>query len=100
MRNRLRIVTAVFSVIGSVAAYGLASAAGPKSDVEDYVHEPMPPGFQVIISELEGAVFTDAARHTLYTWPLQSQRNRNVGDSAGKSECNDIHYQETAGIPI
>ena len=97
--QRLRILAAAFSVVGCVTAYGLAQAAS-KKEVEDYIHEPMPPGFQVLISELEGAVFTDAAGHTLYTWPSQSQRNGYIGDTPGKSECNDVHYRETAGVPI
>jgi predicted lipoprotein with Yx(FWY)xxD motif len=60
----------------------------------------MPPGFQVINTELEGPVFADAAGHTLYTWPSQTQRNSNVGEVAGKPECYDIHYRVTAGITI
>lgn len=47
---------------------------------EDYLSEPMPSGFQVIINELEGPVFADQNGRTLYTWPLHGLRNGNVGD--------------------
>ena len=95
--RRLRIVTAILAVAGGVAS---AQAAATRSEVEDYIREPMPAGIQVVISELEGAVFADAAGHTLYTWQFQSQRNSTVGDSVGKSECNDVLYKETVGIAI
>src|SRR5262249_51625474 len=99
--RRLRVLTAAISAVACVAACGLAGAAPtPKTDTEDYVREPLPPGFQVINTELEGPVFADAAGHTLYTWPSQTQRNSSVGEVAGKPECYDIRYRVTAGITI
>ena len=94
-----RILTAVFLVVGCLAS-SMAGAASPKLETEAYVREPMPPGIQVIDTELEGPVFANAQGHTLYMWPSQIQRNSSVGEAAGKAECYDVHYRETAGIRI
>ncbi|MDZ7644358.1 MAG: hypothetical protein U5K76_09220 [Woeseiaceae bacterium] len=57
---------------------------------EDYIAEPMPPGFQVVVAPLEGPVFADPQGQTLYTWPLRSQRNGYAGDRPGRpSSCTD-----------
>ncbi len=98
--QRLRILTAVVSIVGCVAVYGFAGAAAPKKEAEDYIRGPMPPGIQVINTELEGAVFADAQGRTLYTWPAQQQRNGNLGEVAGKPTCNDVKYRETVGMTI
>lgn len=58
----------------------------------------MPPGFQVVISELEGPVFADANGKTLYQWPLRSMRNGNVGEPKGQPICDWQKTTETAGI--
>ena len=97
---RLRITAAVVSVVGCVAAYGLAGAASTKTETEPYVQEQMPAGFQIVNTELEGPVFADAQGHTMYTWPSQTQRNGNLGELPGKPLCNDVHYRETAGMAI
>lgn len=66
---------------------------------EDYVKVPMPAGFQVVLSELEGPVFADANGRTLYKWPLQNLRNGATGDRKdGKSECTDEVMQVTSGL--
>ena len=98
--QRLRVLAAVVSIAGYVAVNGLAHAAAPKKEVEDYVREPMPPGIQVINTELEGPVFADAQGHTLYTWPAQQQRNGNLGEVAGRPTCNDTKFRETIGMTI
>ena len=97
---RLRISTIALSVVGCLAFYGLAGAASTKTETEPYVSEPMPQGFQVVNTPLDGAVFANANGRTLYTWPSLTQRNGSYGDSGGKSYCNDTHYRETAGISI
>ena len=65
---------------------------------EDYVREAMPPGFKVVIAELEGAVWADASGKTLYGWPLTPLRNGNAGELKGKPTCDDTHYKENAGL--
>ena len=65
---------------------------------EDYIHDPMPPGFRVVISELEGPVFADAAGHTVYIWPLKGLRNDNVGEPLNKPACTDRVEKESAGL--
>ena len=68
------------------------------SEQEAYIDEPLPSGFQVVIAPLEGPVFADANGRTLYTWPLASQRNGQVGDRPGRpSTCTDEVLQVSAG---
>lgn len=72
----------------------------PDSQVmEDYVDVAMPPGFQVVVSELEGPVFADANGKTLYKWPLQNLRNGATGDRKdGKPECTNEVMTVTSGL--
>lgn len=68
-------------------------------DKEDYVRVPMPPGVQVIVTELEGPVFADATGKTLYSWPLKDLRNGDVGDrQKGQSSCGNEVFKETSGL--
>jgi predicted lipoprotein with Yx(FWY)xxD motif len=67
-------------------------------DREAYIEEPMPPGFQVIVTPLEGPVFADSRGRTLYTWELRSQRNGQVGDRPGRpSSCTDEVMRVSVG---
>ncbi len=61
--------------------------AADKSLKEDYARVPMPPGFQVINTELEGNVFADAKGRTLYKWIYKPARVGASGDPRGKSTC-------------
>ena len=65
---------------------------------EDYLRVPMPPGFQVVITELEGPVFADAHGRTLYYWPLTTLRNGVTGDPKNTSVCTDVPNTRTAGL--
>jgi predicted lipoprotein with Yx(FWY)xxD motif len=65
---------------------------------EDYVHVPMPPGVQVIATELEGPVFADAQGHTFYQWPVTALRNGYAGDPKDKSACGDKVVTKSAGL--
>ncbi len=66
---------------------------------EAYIDEPMPPGFQVVGSELEGPVFADAQGRTLYKWQLRPLRNGATGDREGKpSACTDEVLRVSAGL--
>lgn len=82
-------------VLTAVAHIASAAAAEQK---EDFVRAPMPPGFQVVISELDGAVFADANGRTLYEWPTQGLRNGNAGEIPNKPTCTDQVYRENAGL--
>ena len=90
-----------WSSIG-VAAFtaGAATAALAESSavVENYVDVPMPPGFGVQATELEGPVFTNAEGRTLYIWPLHKQRNGYSGESPGTPRCYDEVLTVTAGL--
>ncbi len=76
----------------------LLAQADSASTVESYVPVPMPPGFQVVISELEGPIFADAHGHTLYMWPSKKLRNGYSGEMKGKPACYDEVRKETAGL--
>ena len=58
----------------------------------------MPPGFQVVATELEGPVFADAEGRTLYIWPLHKQRNGYSGETPGNPACYDEVLTVTAGL--
>jgi predicted lipoprotein with Yx(FWY)xxD motif len=66
--------------------------------VEQYVSVPMPPGFQVESTELEGPVFADVNGRTIYTWPSHKQRNGYSGETQGNPACYDEVLTVTAGL--
>ena len=81
------------------AASSGASKVESASNTENYVAEPMPEGIRVVISELEGPVFADAAGSSLYTWPSRNTRNaRVVGEAPGVPGCYDTKYRETVAF--
>jgi predicted lipoprotein with Yx(FWY)xxD motif len=86
----------VFSVSSPEAA-GLKRPS-PPGEHEDYVRDPVPPGFQVIITEVDGPIYADAEGRTLYTWPIHGLRNGDAGEEKGKPTCDDHVYTETAGL--
>ena len=96
----------ITQVLGVIAATALCTgAAAPQSSipkgkfVENYVREPMPAGFKVTISELEGPIYTTAEGKTLYTWPRHELRNGGTADMKGAaSACEDVKYTENAGL--
>ncbi|MEE4360623.1 MAG: hypothetical protein V2I63_03770 [Pseudomonadales bacterium] len=59
---------------------------------------PMPPGFHVEATELDGPVFADARGRTLYKWPQHKLRNGYSGEAAGAIECRDEVLRVTAGL--
>ncbi|MDP5052732.1 MAG: hypothetical protein NWP69_02975 [Congregibacter sp.] len=66
---------------------------------EAYIDEPMPPGFQVIATPLEGPVYADDQGRTLYKWPLKALRNGSTGDRKdGPSNCSDEVVEYSAGL--
>ncbi len=98
MRHALCIaVAALASLLGP--QWSVAAEAAPSAALkEDYVRSPLPPGFQVIHTELEGPVFADEQGKTLYKWPYQSLRNGYVGDEKNKSVCTDTVTRTSAGL--
>jgi predicted lipoprotein with Yx(FWY)xxD motif len=65
---------------------------------ESYLSVPMPPGFRVEASELEGAVFADGRGRTLYTWPQHQLRNGDTGDPKDRSNCTYTKETMTDGL--
>lgn len=99
----------LLGVLGALAAAALwtsvAAAAKPAPAsvtaarlVEGYVSIPMPPGFRVVVSELEGPVFADARGRTLYVWPFTKLRSGYAGETKGKPACYGEVRTETAGL--
>ena len=65
---------------------------------EEYQQAPMPPGFQVMITELDGPVFADANGRTLYQWPSRRMRNGYTGEAKGTPGCSHEKMTENAGL--
>ena len=93
----MQISRQLFTACALVVVATSAFAAG-SSQKEDYVRAPMPPGFQVTISEIEGPVFADAKGRTLYNWPTQTLRNGNAGEIPNKPTCTDQRYKVNSGL--
>ncbi len=103
------VVTAVMMLAGS--GYALAAHHSADSYItawqsgqfaagritEAYIHEPMPPGFRVVVTALEGPVFADANGKTLYSWPRRELRNGATGDNKGESECSGAQLSVSDG---
>lgn len=100
MRFERLIVTAAslaaLAVSGASETSSLPSGVGQAR--EPYLSVPMPPGFRVEASELEGSVFADARGRTLYSWPQHELRNGNAGDPKDRSNCTDIKETTTDGL--
>lgn len=75
-----------------------AAAAQDAPLREQHRPVPMPPGFQVLPTELEGPVFADSEGRTLYTWPQHKLRNGYSGEAAGTPACYDEVVTVTAGL--
>src|SRR5262245_31302697 len=89
----------IFAVLGLCGSFlsVTESHAGSKAQVEAYVRVPMPPGFRVELTELDGPVFADRQGKTLYRWPFKTLRNGNTGDPKGESNCTETKFTESAG---
>jgi predicted lipoprotein with Yx(FWY)xxD motif len=93
--GRVPVALGVGLTLATLAPAQAADKAGLMT--ESYAQVPMPPGFKVVPTELEGPVFADANGHTLYKWPLVSLRNGYAGDPKDKSACTDIVSTKTGG---
>jgi predicted lipoprotein with Yx(FWY)xxD motif len=85
-------------LIAGLAFASAAIAAEKTRMTEDYARVPMPPGIQVLPTEVEGPVFADAQGKTIYTWPQQAMRSGFSGDPKDKSACEDKPTLKTAGM--
>lgn len=75
-----------------------ASVAAEHVGAEVYRPVPMPPGFTVEATELEGPVFADSDGRTLYKWPQHKMRNGYSGEAAGTPACHEDVLAVTAGL--
>ncbi len=100
MRRSYRSAPFLALAILAGAAGGLVQPANAQraAERETYEQVPLPTGFQVVVTELEGPVFADARGLTLYTWPRGGQRNGDAGEQQGRPTCDDTKYTETAGL--
>lgn len=65
---------------------------------EEYGAVPMPPGFRITATEIEGPVFADQRGRTLYFWPRTQLRNGITGDEKNSSRCTNVVSTHTAGL--
>jgi predicted lipoprotein with Yx(FWY)xxD motif len=96
----------VAGLTGALLALALAAQASGEAQsfgatdsqaIESFSHVPMPPGFKVVVSPLEGPVFADAHGKTLYNWPIAAMRQGYAGDPRDKSVCGDKITTKTGG---
>lgn len=97
---RLRGFASASTFAVALCLFGLSATPSQAQDAERVSYEPvpLPAGFQVISTELEGPVFADARGRTLYTWPRGGQRNGDAGEQQGRPTCDDVQQTETAGL--
>lgn len=105
LQGRLRTAT-IIGALAAACALPVAQAAQEPfwqlpddGSRESYLPVPMPPGIQVVHTELEGPVFATAEGRTLYQWPLSGLRNGSLGDRRGSGEatCDDTLFDVTTG---
>ncbi len=89
MRTSFAILALVF------AGTGVAAAGSGK---EAWIPEPMPRGFGIERTVIDGPVFADAKGHTLYRWPFKVMRNGITGDSRGESNCGSEPARLSGGL--
>lgn len=90
------VALAILALTGVTGAH--PSWAQRAAERESYERVPMPPGFQVVGTELEGPVFADTHGRTLYTWPRGGQRNGDAGEQQGRPTCDETKYTVTSGL--
>ena len=77
---------------------GLSARAEDGALTEAWIDVPMPPGFRVESTELEGPVFATPDGQTIYSWPQNKQRNGYSGEAPGTPACYDEVLTVTAGL--
>jgi len=95
------------STVSVLATFALCLMAGQSASARDqaagqteaYMQEPIPPGFKVMVSPVEGPIYTDLEGRTLYKWPRHEGRNGGTADMKGSaSACDDVKTTESAGM--
>ena len=87
---------ALVAMAGAVLVQGSAALAADRE--EAWIPEPMPRGFRVESSPMDGPVFANAEGRTLYRWPFRVMRNGVTGDPRGESVCTGVKYTESGGF--
>jgi len=90
------LLASLLSLLAATPAWSNPDAADAMT--ESWVTVSMPPGFRVEVNEFEGPVFANADGRTLYTWPLNKQRNGYSGEPPGTPACYDEVLTVTAGL--
>jgi predicted lipoprotein with Yx(FWY)xxD motif len=88
----------VFLCVCALVFAGAKPAAAAMRDHEAWIPEPMPPGFRVESTVIDGPVFADARGHTLYRWPFKVMRNGITGDARGESNCGNEKATLSGGL--
>ena len=95
----MRFLRNVVTVSAAVFVLALAHAHAASSNLkEDFIKTPLPPGFQVITTDIEGPVFANAQGLTLYKWPKKANRNGDAGEIEYKPTCDNTIYRESSGL--
>ena len=94
----MRQIVGLMGALAAALLVVLPVQAKEKRFSEEYVREPMPPGFKVIVADFEGPVFADAKGKTLYNWPRTGLRNGDAGEQKEKPTCDDQKYTDNAGL--
>src|SRR6476660_1368117 len=100
-RSVMAIVAAslVVLVAGMAAPAPAERYRPPVDQLEDYAPEPLPPGFSVQHTDVDGPVYVDADGMTLYIWPLNNLRNGQAGDRPNEaSQCGNVKQTVTTGL--
>jgi predicted lipoprotein with Yx(FWY)xxD motif len=96
--NGTRFALAALLALSAVQLSAAERYRPPVRELEQYRHVPMPPGFAVQYTDVDGPVFVDSHGLTLYSWPLQTLRNGDAGDQRGTASCEDVKYTTNAGL--
>lgn len=98
MRRTLNLALALLISTAPVAFAAETLRNVIPAEREAYLPVPMPPGFRVEHTELEGPVFATAKGMTVYYWPHDTLRNGVTGDSKNQSDCTNEKSTHTAGL--
>ncbi len=97
--KQFRMMSAVAIAALCVAGAAHAQAARDAAGSEKYIHEPAPAGVKVVMSKLEGPIYSDANGRTLYQWPRKELRNGGTGDMKGAASiCDTMVSKENVGL--
>ena len=95
---RVSIAAAVLTVVAATTAQAAEGYRPPVAGLEAYKSEPLPPGFGVQHTDVDGPVFVDSRGMTLYIWPYKRLERGLIGDhKGGPSTCGDTKYTESSG---